>query len=301
MTTRTSYRVPGVGLILIAAGWTSLWTVDSFWNPLAFTALWTGVALVAWGLSAKGYPGVRQHLGLAAVSVPVWWWFELVNTRVANWHYVFTPDYSDIEYAVLSTLAFSTVVPALVAMTAAVRSITGRSAAMVAVTSGRRRMPIVEISLGAAMQVAVFTLPDVAFPLVWVAPFLVIDGWMGLVGRRSLVGQMFNGAFGEVVLIGAAGLFCGFLWEFWNYWSAPKWEYSLPYLDFARVFEMPVLGYAGYVPFALFVIQAATLAGVLWQRAARRSGPSELKSRRTKKREREADTSQSSLPAKGGS
>ncbi len=73
MTTRTSYRVPGVGLTLIAAGWTPLWTVDSFWNPLAFTALWTGVALVAWGLSAKGHPGARQHLGLAAVSVPVWW------------------------------------------------------------------------------------------------------------------------------------------------------------------------------------------------------------------------------------
>jgi len=252
-------------------------------------------------VSAKGHPGARQHLGLAAVSVPVWWWFELVNTRVANWHYVFTPDYSDFEYTVLSTLAFSTVVPALVAMTAAVRSITGRSAVMVAVTSGRRRMPIVEIGLGAAMQVAVFTLPDVAFPLVWVAPFLMIDGWMGLVGRRSLVGQMLSGAFGEVVLIGAAGLFCGFLWEFWNYWSVPKWEYSLPYLDFARVFEMPVLGYAGYVPFALFVIQAATLAEVLWLRAVRRSGPSELKSRRTKKREREADTSQSSLPAKGGS
>ncbi len=271
MTSRTSYRVPGIGLLLVAAGWIPLWTVDSFWNPLAFTALWTGVALVAWGLSAKGYPGARRHLGLAALSAPIWWWFELVNTRVANWQYVFTPHYNDLEYAVLSTLAFSTVVPALVAMTAVTHRVIGRHVAMVAITSDRRRLPIAEIGLGVLMQAAVFTWPNGAFPLVWVAPFLVIDGCMGLAKRRSLVGRTLDGAFGEVVLIGTAGLFCGILWEFWNYWSMPKWEYSLPYLGFVGVFEMPVLGYGGYVPFALFVIQAAKLADVLWLRAVRRS------------------------------
>ncbi|MCH8229620.1 MAG: hypothetical protein IIA53_04755 [Chloroflexi bacterium] len=271
MASRISYRVPGVGLLLVAAGWIPLWTVDSFWNPLAFTALWTGVALVAWGLSAKGYPGITRHLGLAAVSVPIWWWFELVNTRVANWHYVFTPHYSDIEYAVLSTLAFSTVVPALVALTAVTRSVAGRSATVVVVTSDRKRLPIVEISLGVLMQAAVFIWPGGVFPLVWVAPFLIIDGCVGLLMRRSLVGRTLDGAFGEVVLIGTAGLSCGILWEFWNYWSMPKWEYTLPYLGFASVFEMPVLGYGGYVPFALFVIQAVTLADVLWLRAVRRS------------------------------
>ena len=122
------------------------------------------------------------------------------------------------------------------------------------------------------MQAAVFVWPGGVFPLLWVAPFLVIDGCMGLVKGRSLVGRALDGAFGEVVLIGIAGLSCGILWEFWNYWSMPKWEYSLPYLEFASVFEMPALGYGGYVPFALFVIQAATLADVLWLRAVRRSG-----------------------------
>ncbi len=273
MTSRTLYRTPGIGLLFIAAGWIPLWTVESFWNPLAFTALWTGVALVAWGMSANGYPGVRWHLGLAAVSVPIWWWFELVNTRVENWHYVFTPHYSDIEYAVLSTLAFSTVVPALVAMAAVIRSITGRQAAMSDATLHRRRLPTIEIGLGVLMQVAVFTWPSGAFPLVWVAPFFIIDGFVGLVEGRSLVERRLDGAFGEVVLIGTAGLSCGILWEFWNYWSMPKWEYTLPYLGFASVFEMPVLGYGGYVPFALFVIQAARLVDLLWRRAVRRSGP----------------------------
>ena len=272
MTYSASYRAPGLGLFLIAAGWIPLWTVDSFWNPVAFTALWTGVALLAWGLSAQGYPGVRRHIGLAALSAPVWWWFELVNARVENWRYVFTAHYSEVEYAVLSTLAFSTVVPALVAMTAAIRSATGRSTDLAAVAPEHGRLPIIEVGIGVLMQAAVFTWPDGAFPLVWVAPFLVIDGCMGLAKGRSLIGRVLDGTFEEVALVGTAGLSCGILWEFWNYWAMPKWEYSLPYLGFARVFEMPLLGYGGYIPFALFVIQAVALADVLSSGKGRQPG-----------------------------
>ncbi len=37
----------------------------------------------------------------------------------------------------------------------------------------------------------------------------------------------------------------------WNYWSYPKWKYEIPFVDFLHVFEMPLLGYTGYLPFAL--------------------------------------------------
>jgi len=35
----------------------------------------------------------------------------------------------------------------------------------------------------------------------------------------------------------------------------PKWIYHIPYLEVLHVFEMPVLGYTGYVPFAWSVYQ----------------------------------------------
>ena len=44
---------------------------------------------------------------------------------------------------------------------------------------------------------------------------------------------------------------CGFFWEMWNYWSYPKWIYHVPGVGFAHVFEMPLLGYLGYLPFAM--------------------------------------------------
>jgi hypothetical protein len=45
-----------------------------------------------------------------------------------------------------------------------------------------------------------------------------------------------------------AALVCGFFWEMWNYGSLAKWHYSIPYASAFYVFEMPLLGYAGYLP-----------------------------------------------------
>ena len=48
-----------------------------------------------------------------------------------------------------------------------------------------------------------------------------------------------------------AGLVCGILWEFWNYWAGSKWIYTLPFLGEWKIFEMPALGFLGFLPFAL--------------------------------------------------
>jgi len=44
---------------------------------------------------------------------------------------------------------------------------------------------------------------------------------------------------------------CGVLWEFWNYWSGAKWIYAIPFFNYWKVFEMPLVGYLGFMPFAL--------------------------------------------------
>ena len=37
----------------------------------------------------------------------------------------------------------------------------------------------------------------------------------------------------------------------WNFYAYPKWVYQVPFVDFWRIFEMPILGYGGYIPFSL--------------------------------------------------
>ena len=54
-------------------------------------------------------------------------------------------------------------------------------------------------------------------------------------------------------------LITGFWWECWNFYSLPKWIYTIPYVGFWKVFEMPFFGYLGYPFFGLIVFSYAAL------------------------------------------
>lgn len=245
----------GVGLPLAAVCWALLWTQDTFWNPLFFMGLWSGATLVMYGLGERGYPGLRRHFALLALSVPLWWWFELVNARVGNWEYLGAEErHNAWTYALMSSAAFSTVIPAL----DAAWGFFVNGGGPVVVGSGSRKYAI-QIGLGILFQAMVFIWPGVFYPFVWVAPFLVIDGLVAYRGGQSMVDDMARRRWRLVVGVAMGGLLCGFLWEFWNFWSTPKWIYHVPLLDFVKVFEMPVLGYGGYIPFAWSVFQMLQL------------------------------------------
>ena len=250
----------GLVIVVVTMGlsWLLLWTQETYWNPLFFVGLWMGATFLMYGLGAEGYPGWRWHLVMIALSVPLWWWFELVNYRVENWEYVDRFDYSHLEYFVFASLAFSTVIPAL-------HSAWGITMAKVRPDTATDADPkyggwfAAEAIVGVAVLGMVFVLPDVFFPAVWAAPFLVLDGLVGLGGGHSLVRDLVLFRWRLAATIGAGGLLCGFLWEFWNFWATPKWVYHLPYLDIVNVFEMPLLGYGGYIPFAWSVYQLLNL------------------------------------------
>jgi hypothetical protein len=116
------------------------------------------------------------------------------------------------------------------------------------------------------MYVAVFLfagvlfLPRHFFPFTWVWLFLFVDALNALRGRASLIEQASRGDWRNVVTLALAGLVCGFFWEMWNFYALPKWYYTVPFVGFWKVFEMPLLGYAGYVPFAWELYALRSLA-----------------------------------------
>lgn len=261
--------MPAVGVALTAAGWAIIWNVQSFWNPIAFAAMWTGAAILMWSASRPGYPGVRRHLALALLSVPLWWWFELVNTRTANWSYVNPFSPGPLWYALLSSIAFATVVPAVISATALVRRVLPGTPSL---SDASRRFGWSEIVAASVLQVLVFVFPRQMYPFVWVAPFLLIDGVGALLHGRALGAELLCGRWREAAVIAAAGLLCGILWEFWNYRAVPSWEYSVPLLGFWKVFEMPLLGYLGYIPFAWSIARLVDVLDASWTTTAARGG-----------------------------
>jgi hypothetical protein len=247
-----------LGAALCALAWALNWSLPGLRTHLLFFPQWLGyvLAVEGWTLRRTGTSALaRSARGFALLflaSVPAWWLFELFNLRLANWEYLGREHFSDLEYALLASLSFSTVMPAVLGTAELLRSFP----AVERFARGPRLAPSRPLLLvlwlaGAGLLGLMLAWPRVFFPCAWIAPVLLLEPAVRLLGRRSLLDDLARGDWREWMSLWGAGLACGFLWEAWNFRSFPKWIYHVPGVDFGRVFEMPVLGYLGYLPFAL--------------------------------------------------
>jgi len=254
----------GSGATLIVCWW-ALWTLRTYWNPAFFFGLWTGAIVFVRTLAGDEPMPWRRHLALSALSIPLWWWFELVNEWVDNWTYHNHVQYNDLEYTLFATLAFSTVVPALdAACRLAFRLLpgTGKPGPYDPVGARSPRPGgwlALELAAGLIAQALIIAIPTIFYPLVWVAPFLVLDALVAMRGGANLMTLIARRRLALPIAVALAGVGCGFCWELWNVGASPKWTYDIPYVGFLKVFEMPILGYGGYVPLAWSVYQLVHL------------------------------------------
>jgi len=200
-----------------------------------------------------------------------WWAYEALNIPVQNWRYLGIEQYSTLQYSLFATLPFSTVLPAVLETATLLGSFGPSSRYLVAarVPPPRRLWLLVTLGVGAA--VAPWFWPSWTYPLIWCSLFLVVDPINWWVGRPSISRLLRADHTSMLLTLGASGLTCGFFWEMWNYYSYPKWIYVLPGISAPKLFEMPLPGYLGYVPFALELYAMYNL--VLF--VARRSSPFE--------------------------
>ena len=93
--------------------------------------------------------------------------------------------------------------------------------------------------------------PNYFFSLLWISPLIIIVSLQTPMGEKHILSGLAAGHWSPVVSSALAAVFCGFFWEMWNYYSLARWEYSIPFVYRFKIFEMPILGYAGYLPFGL--------------------------------------------------
>ncbi len=127
---------------------------------------------------------------------------------------------------------------------------------------------------GGLMLALLLLWPRYFFPFMWSSVFLILEPINVWIGRGSLLESTGRGDWRLVLALPLGCLVCAFFWEMWNYYSYPKWVYHVPFVDVLHVFEMPLLGYLGYIPFswtllALCNLLSRRLPGPLsWQRHA---------------------------------
>ena len=259
-----------IGIVLVAIAWPLSWAGPDPYSRYTFFPLWLGYILVVDGLTAyrSGTSllmrnGVRFAL-LFAYSIPLWWLFEYANEFLQNWHYLGASQYSPVAYAALASLAFSTVMPAMFVTAELYRTFRPFSGTPRWISIAPSRGGLLAIAAsGLALFVGSLAFPDVLFPFVWIGLFLLLDIINAMTGGKSLVEQVAQGQWHTVLVLFAAGLTCGFFWEMWNIYSMPKWVYEVPLVSEPKLFEMPLLGYGGYLPFALEVYAAYHLLHTL--------------------------------------
>ena len=247
-----------MGLTLIAVAWPASWLQVRPLGEYSFFPLWLGYILTidALVLRRKGTSLLTRNptafFGLFLASVPLWWVFEGFNYSTQNWHYVGAEQYTILRYALVASWHFSIVIPAVFETAELIGSF--------GFVSRFRFGPVVAASprvltggmlLGLLSLVGLVFWPRYSFPGTWICLFLLLDPINYLRGRPSVIAWLRRGDWRLVVALACGALVCGWFWEMWNYWAFPKWQYNVYFVDFAHIFEMPLLGYGGYLPFGL--------------------------------------------------
>lgn len=210
------------------------------------------------------------------LSVTIWLVFEAFNFRLNNWHYieiVKNINWRWFGYA----LSFGTVLPGIFVTHCFVEHMGFARDLRCTPLKNPGRFHTRFVLLGGALLLGPLLWPHGLFPCVWLGFIFLLEPFNYRYGGESLLADLERGSPQRIINLVVAGLWCGFLWEFWNFWAGSKWVYTVPVFGFLKVFEMPLLGFLGFPPFALECYVMSSFFCTILNRAKERHQPPRFK------------------------
>ncbi|VGO17058.1 hypothetical protein PDESU_05652 [Pontiella desulfatans] len=268
------WMVVGFGVLF----WLLAWTRFGWMEPVqlyTFTPQWIAYIVVVNALTWRKTGRclltheTRFFLWLFPLSAVFWWFFEYLNRFVQNWWYTSGADFTPLQYFIAATLPFATVLPAVLSteewLAANPRTSAGLEFRTIIWCTKPKRGAWITLLVSGLGLLFIGWFPDYLFPLLWVAPLLLLMAFGRLANQPSFFPELEQGDWRRIYRLALAALICGFFWELWNWHSLAKWIYEVPFVHRFQVFEMPLLGYAGYLPFGL---ECAVIADLIRRRHA---------------------------------
>lgn len=249
-----------IGAVLLLLWWGLAWSRLSWFSGLqsyTFFPLWLSFivcinALCHWRTgSCPALANPQLFTLLFLVSAPFWWCFEYLNQFVGNWYYVGV-DHNPVVYSLHATLSFSTVLPSFYSIYHLIekkRACNGRTLE----TNLSPWFAWLSVAAGGLGLLCVGLWPEILFFSLWLAPLFILMGALIISGKGYLLINFWQEGT-SLMASSLAALICGFFWEMWNYFSQAKWIYSIPFVHGYQIFEMPLLGYLGYLPFGVLCL-----------------------------------------------
>lgn len=249
-----------IGILLIFSGMLSSYIGLDRFSDWATPMCWWGYILildaVIYKIRKKSIIKNNFRLFIYHISFSVLFWvvFEIYNFHLKNWRYVGVPV-NPVETFLGMVLSFATIMPGLF-YTAEIIDIAGIFKKIkFPILNVTHTLSYILIIVGCVGLIAPLMVPE---NIAWYLFIMVWIGWIFLLepinyysNTMSILSDLTEGYAGRLLNLFAAGVVCGFLWEFWNYRAGSKWEYTVPFTSDIKMFEMPILGLLGFLPFAL--------------------------------------------------
>ncbi len=259
-----------LGLAILFAGWALSWNYRFGWFPafpqrvqvqISYAPVWAGFILFVNALCVKrcGHSPMTDHPWAYAATFPAsslfWWFFEYLNRYVWNWYYLGISQLGAFEYVVYATVCFASVLPAVCAVAALLRTFPVFDdcvfQGMAEIDLRRPKWRLFLALLAAVGMCGIVFAPDYAYPLIWISPVAVFLLVQFLLRERSVLDTLATGDWAVFIRFALASLVCGLCWETWNYHALAKWVYSVPWVHRFQIWEMPLIGFGGYLPFGV--------------------------------------------------
>lgn len=214
----------------------------------------------------------RELVGIAFASIIGWMIFEYFNFFVDdNWYYPQGGQMPPAEFLCFSILASTAVFPIAFewySLFNTFESFKKKYSKGIRVVLPKWVKVMMFVScMGIMFAISYF--PDILFFTVWLCPLIILSILLDELHIWSPFTPIKEGNWSPLLLIALSWVVAGLFVECWNYFSADHphgaiitqntlyWAYSVPYVDVLHVFEMPLLGYLGYLPYGIY-------AGVWW-------------------------------------
>ena len=259
-----------LGIVILVSGWTLSWNWHFRWFPplserlqvqLSYAPVWAGFILLMNALCVKrsGHSPMTDHPWAYAATFPAsslfWWFFEYLNRYVWNWYYLGIAELGALEYTLYATICFASVLPGVCAVAAWLHTfpifndkVYGNMACI------NLRKPGWCLFLGVLATIGltgIVFFPDYAYPFLWISPLTVFLLVQFLLREPCVLDSFSRGNWSVFIRFALAALICGFCWETWNYYALAKWVYAVPWVHRFQIWEMPFIGFGGYLPFGV--------------------------------------------------
>lgn len=249
-----------IGLIIIFIAEILLFNnvkiVKIFFTPI----VWTGYILLIDALlnKMKGQSYLmnrrKEFLFMLPVSLGCWLIFEAYNLHLRNWQYINLPENMFVQM-IGCVWSFITIFPGILLTSDVIDGLQLFDRIKLKKFVISRKTLMIWIIIGALFLILPLILPILyakyLFALVWMGFVFLLDPINSFVGEHSLFIDLREGKINKLLSLFLSGIICGLLWEFWNYWAMTKWVYTVPFLQEPKLFEMPIVGFLGFLPFAV--------------------------------------------------